>query len=209
MRNATTAIQDRPLSPSSVEFSEEYLQAMEGCLGQISIAEIERFNQELLSAYERDAQVFLVGNGGSASLCSHLACDLGKTLLGKDPTNAKERFRVLSLCDNLALLTAWANDVSYDCVFAEQIKAFGRQGDLLIAITGSGNSPNILGAVRAARDMGMRTLGWLGFDGGQARALLDDSILVPVNDYGLVESAHGVLTHLCTAWLRGMRAVQP
>jgi D-sedoheptulose 7-phosphate isomerase len=209
MRNAHRAILPRASTPSSDAFSERYLDAMGGCLGQISIEEIERFHQELLSAYQRDAQVFLVGNGGSASLCSHLACDLGKTLLGKDPTREQKRFRVLSLCDNLSLLTAWANDVSYDCVFAEQVKAFGRREDLLIAITGSGNSPNILAAVRTAKSMGLRTFGWLGFDGGKARALLDDSILVPVDDYGLVESAHGVLTHLCTAWLRGVREAQP
>ncbi|MBI4509578.1 MAG: SIS domain-containing protein, partial [Deltaproteobacteria bacterium] len=127
----------------------------------------------------------------------------------KNPTTAKKRFRVISMCDNLSLLTAWANDVSFDTVFAEQLKGLARPGDVLLVITGSGNSPNILRALETAQEVGMKTLGWLGFDGGKALSLCDRSILVRTHDYGLVESAHAVLTHLITSWLMGCRGGEP
>ena len=108
----------------------------------------------------------------------------------------------MALTDNVSLLTAWANDVCYDCVFAEQLKAWADPGDLVIVITGSGNSRNILDAVEAARGLGARTFGLLGFDGGQAKNLVDDYVIVPVDSYGFVEDIHMVLDHMVTAYLR-------
>jgi D-sedoheptulose 7-phosphate isomerase len=171
----------------------------------VSLAEITRANRALLAAFERGAWVFVAGNGGSASLASHLACDLEKTVSGKDPRSAKKRFRVQSLVDNVARLTAWANDETYDCVFSEPLHNQASANDVLVVVTASGNSPNILAALRTARDLGLVTIGCLGFDGGKALALCDVPILVPVNDYGMVEGAHGVITHLMTSWL--VRAV--
>ena len=146
--------------------------------------------------------MLVAGNGGSASTASHLACDLAKTVLGARPELRRSRFRAVSLADNVALLTAWANDVSYEAVFAEQVKMLGRPGDVLCVISASGNSANVVGAVEAARALGLHTIGFLGFGGGRLRDLVDDYVVVPCDDYGHVESTHLVLGHLLTEWLR-------
>ena len=145
--------------------------------------------------------VFIVGNGGSASLASHFACDLGKSLLGAEPRANRSRFRVRSLTDNTATLTAWANDEGYDCVFSEQLRASADQHDAVVAISASGNSPNIVEALRWSRENGVRTVGLLGKSGGMSLALCDAAVVVPSDDYGLIEGLHGVLTHEITSWL--------
>lgn len=187
---------------SDAAFGRKYLQAAARCLGQVSIEQIEQAATRLLRAYERDAQIFIAGNGGSASLASHLACDLTKTVLGSNGHQThRRRLRALSLSENMAVMTAWANDVSYELVFAEQLKTLAKPDDLLVVISASGNSPNILAVLRAAAALEVETLGLLGFDGGAAKGLVDEPILVPVADYGLAESVHGIIAHLMTAWL--------
>jgi D-sedoheptulose 7-phosphate isomerase len=121
-------------------------------------------------------------------------------VLGKKPDRTKRRFRVMSLTDNIPLMTAIANDLGYEHVFTEQLVVFARAGDLLVVITGSGNSPNVVNAVRLAREMGLRTTGLLGFDGGEVVRLLDTPLLVPDFSYGFVEDLHMVLDHLVTAY---------
>ncbi len=106
-----------------------------------------------------------------------------------------------SLVDNVARLTAWANDETYDCVFSEPLLNQASQNDVLVVITASGNSPNIVAALETARSIGMATIGCLGFDGGKALPLCDIPLLVPSRDYGVVEGVHGILTHVLTAWL--------
>lgn len=188
--------------PTIEEFVALYLQEVSGHLRAISPAAIARSGELLLRAYEDGAQVLVAGNGGSASTASHLACDLGKTVLGAEPTSRTSRFRVVSLADNVALLTAWANDVSYDAVFAEQVKSLGRPGDVLVVITASGNSANVIKAVEVARERQIATIGLLGFDGGAVREMLDEHIVVTSREYGHVESAHVVLCHLLTEWFK-------
>lgn len=182
-------------------FIEAYLAQFNEAVRRVSLDEIARANHALLNAFERGAWVFVAGNGGSASMASHLACDLEKTVSGKDPRSAKKRFRVQSLVDNVARLTAWANDETYDCVFSEPLRNQASANDVLVVVTASGNSPNVLAALETARDMGLVTIGCLGFDGGKAAALCDIPLLVPVFDYGIVEGAHGVIAHLMTSWL--------
>jgi len=191
------------LARSTVEdFVTLYLEEVRGHLRAISPAAVARAGELLLRAYQDGAQVLVAGNGGSASTASHLACDLGKTVLGTEPTSRTSRFRVVSLADNVALLTAWANDVSYDAVFAEQVKSLGRPGDILVVVTASGNSRNIIKAVEAARERRVATIGLLGFDGGSVREMLDEHIVVTCHDYGHVESAHLVICHLLTEWFK-------
>jgi D-sedoheptulose 7-phosphate isomerase len=177
----------------------EYLAASRATLDGLSVEQIQDVLEELEQAYTHGRQVLIIGNGGSASTASHFACDLAKTILGRPVSQRARRFRVLSLSDNMALITAWANDATFDDVFAEQVRTIGQRGDLLVAITGSGNSPNILAAVDAARDIGMRSVGLLGFDGGRVRDQLDKYILVDSDHYGHVEDAHMMLAHLLTA----------
>src|SRR5437868_10489997 len=189
-------------SPTVQQFVDEYIAEMTGHLRNIPGEAVSRASERLLRAYREGAQVLVAGNGGSASTASHLACDLGKTVLGANPTSRSARFRVISLVDNVALLTAWANDEGYETVFAEQLKALGKPGDVLVVISVSGNSPNIVSALRAARGQGMETIGLLGRDGGQAVALVDDAIVVSCSEYGHVESAHLVLGHLLAEWFK-------
>lgn len=188
---------------SSVEaFADGYREEVTTHLRNVSTEALARASVRLLRAHAEGAQVLVAGNGGSASTASHLACDLAKTVLGTAPTTRASRFRVVSLADNVALLTAWANDEGYDTVFAEQVKMLGRVGDVLVVISVSGSSPNIIAAVRAARERGVDTIGLLGCDGGEAMGLVDDGIIVPCHDYGHVESAHLVIAHLLTEWFK-------
>ena len=179
--------------------SREYL-ARVGELLALLPEPAERFVDALWKAFERDATVFLAGNGGSAAAASHFAQDLAKGTLAD--LRMSRRFRVISLADNVGFITALANDEGYASVFEQQLRNLGRRGDLLVAISGSGNSPNVLRAVDYARSIGMRTLGVTGYDGGKLRKIADVSVHVPVRDMGMAEALHGVLFHLAMSRLR-------
>lgn len=170
---------------------EGYMSLVMDTLRQVPIENASRVVEVIYQAYETGKQVFIVGNGGSASTASHFACDLGKGSV----VNGKPRLKVLSLNDNMALLTAYANDVSYEDVFAEQLKNLLDEGDVLIGITGSGNSPNILKALETANEMGAVTVGLLGFGGGKARKLCRVHVTVDEDIYGPVEDIHMFLAH--------------
>ncbi len=185
----------------SQEFIDAYLVGLHATLNRLRHDDVQAFVQSLHDAYEQGNQVFVIGNGGSAATASHMACDLCKTVLGKEYDREK-RFRVIALTDNVPLLTAWGNDVGYETIFAEQLRNFAQAGDLLVVITGSGNSPNIVAAVNAARLLGLRTVGLLGFNGGDVRQVLDRAIIVESDNYGYIEDAHMILTHLVTAYFK-------
>ena len=162
----------------------------------------------LLDAGRDGKTIFILGNGGSAATASHLACDLAKTAC----VPGHPHLRALALTDNVPLLTAWGNDASYDVVFAEQLKTFVQPGDLVIAISASGNSPNVLAAAAAARDAGAHVIGLIGFGGGRLKAMCDVALIVPSYEYGPVEDAHMVFVHAVTATIRavlGERAAVP
>jgi D-sedoheptulose 7-phosphate isomerase len=182
------------------QFARDYFQGLKEVMDRVSVSEIAGLIAEFQRAYEEDRQIFIVGNGGSAGTASHMACDLAKTVLGKNPDKNKRRFRVMSMTDNVPLITALGNDLGYEHVFAEQLILYARRGDLLVVITASGNSPNIIKAVELAHEMGLRTAGLLGFDGGKVRPLLNTVLLVPDFQYGYVEDLHMVLDHLITAY---------
>lgn len=152
----------------------------------------------LIRAHERGATVFICGNGGSASSASHFATDLMK---GAVPPGARP-LRALALGDNPALLTAVANDIRYEEVFAHALRALARPGDVLCVISASGASPNVLAALREAVELGLETIALTGFSGGASRELADVCIHVPVDDYGIVETAHSGAAHLLTTGLR-------
>lgn len=156
----------------------------------------------LLETQERGRVVFPLGNGGSAATASHFGCDLAKgTRDGGRPT-----FKVVPLTDNVPLLTAWANDVAYERVFAEQLLSLARPGDLLVAISASGSSPNVVAAVEAARALRMTTLALTGRDGGSIAPLADLAIRVPSDRIEIVEDAHMAIAHaLCVATRAALR----
>ncbi len=151
--------------------------------------------QLLLEARANGRRVYVFGNGGSAAIASHLVCDLTKTAArpGVPP------LRSVALTDNVPLLTAWANDAAYEHVYAAQVEMLVDRDDVVIAISSSGRSPNILAAIRSALSRGARVIGLVGFDGGPALELVDVAIHVPVHDYGIVEDAHAAVAHALTA----------
>ncbi len=160
----------------------------------------------LHEAFEAGKRVFIAGNGGSAATASHMACDLAKTTLGKSALLPTKRIKAIALTDNMPLITAWGNDVSFDCVFAEQLRNLAEPGDVLVVISASGNSPNVIEALKAAKEMGLKTVGLLGFEGGNAAALVDCAVVVRSSHFGYIEDAHSVIGHLVTDYLK--RAVQ-
>lgn len=154
--------------------------------------------QELIRCYDRDATLYLLGNGGSAATASHFACDLTKGTRQE----GLRRFRAIALTDNVPLLTAWGNDASFDLVFAEQLAALLRPGDAVLAITASGNSPNVLEAIETARRAGARAIAWTGATGGKVADLAELVVRVPARTIEQVEDGHMVLAHALTVYLR-------
>ena len=190
-------------------YTKEYLRATAGILTQIESGPIMTSTRLLLDAYNAGKTVFIAGNGGSAAIASHLACDLEKTVAGPPGRRATRRLRAVSLSDNMATLTAWANDEGYQNVFSERLLAHADPGDVLLVISSSGNSPNILEALRVARELDMRTIAWVGFGGGRAMELAECCVHVAVDDYGMAEGIHGVLGHLVTDLVvQGVRGAQ-
>ena len=181
-----------------MERIQAYISHLQGVLERLSIADVRRSIDLVMETYQGDRQIFVIGNGGSASTASHIANDLGK---GASVSGVR-RFRVISLTDNVATMTAWANDVSYDDVFVEQLKNLINPGDLVIGISASGNSENIIRAIHHAKAVGCKTIGWTGFGGGKLREMADVSVVVDSHDYGPVEDVHLILNHILHSWIR-------
>ena len=175
-----------------------YISHLQGVLERLSLTDVRQSIDLVMETYQADRQIFVIGNGGSASTASHVANDLSK---GTSIPGVR-RFRVISLTDNVATMTAWSNDVSYDDVFVEQLKNLVNSGDLVIAISASGNSENIIRAIRHAQTIGCKTIGWTGFGGGKLREMADASVVVDSYDYGPVEDVHLILNHILHAWIR-------
>jgi D-sedoheptulose 7-phosphate isomerase len=166
-------------------------------LGRVDPAQVRQLADLIHDCYEHGRFVFLVGNGGSGSNASHFCEDLGKCTLKREDfeNDAKKRLKVLSLTDNTPYILAWGNDEGFDRVFVEQLKNLASPGDLLIAISGSGNSPNVLRAVDWANRHGLTTIGCTGFSGGKLRTLARYNLHVPLDDMGIVESIHLTAFH--------------
>ena len=165
-------------------------------LGRIDANQIQRLADLIYERYTAGRFVFVIGNGGSGSNSSHFCEDLAKgSLRREDFDNGKQRLKVLSLTDNTPSILAWGNDEGFDRIFVEQLKTYAQAGDLLIAISGSGNSANILRAVEWANAQGVETFGCTGYDGGKLKALADHNLHVPLDDMGIVETVHLAAFH--------------
>lgn len=170
----------------------EYLNRLKGVIDQFDLAMYDRMVHEILAAYHRQAQIFVMGNGGSAATASHLACDINKGCC----LDLAKKFRMICLNDNIPTLLAIANDISYAAVFEEQLKNFLNPDDLVIGISGSGNSENVLRAIRYGAANKVRTIGWSGFGGGRLAALVDLPFVIQSHDMQQVEDAHMIVTHM-------------
>tara|TARA_B100000029_G_scaffold311335_1_gene303849 strand:+ start:1334 stop:1963 length:630 start_codon:yes stop_codon:yes gene_type:complete len=175
----------------------EYFQLCSQAFGSLDLESIESLGRHIHQAWLDGRMVFICGNGGSGANASHLCEDLGKSSLDPSDFNNDDmpRLKVLSLTDNTPYILAWGNDEGFERIFVEQLKNFASPGDMLIAISGSGNSPNILRAVEWANMHELDTWGVTGFDGGQLKRMADFSLHVPSDDMGLVESVHLVAFH--------------
>jgi D-sedoheptulose 7-phosphate isomerase len=172
--------------------TQTYFNDVKRALDRIPADVLSRIYETVLLAYEEDRQVFIIGNGGSAANASHAACDLGKGTAHP----GRRRFRVVSLADNTPVSTAYANDLSYDQIFAEPIRTLAREGDLVIALSGSGNSPNVLEGVRAAREVGAHSVALTGYQGGGLKDLADETLIVPSSNMQHIEDCHLILCHI-------------
>ena len=175
-----------------------FLKRMADELLRIDPAEVQALADVMHETYLAGRMIFVIGNGGSGSNASHFCEDIGKgTLKLPDDlhNDAKKRFRILSLTDNTPYILAWANDEGFDRVFVEQLRNLASPGDLLIAISGSGNSKNILTAVEWAHRHGVRTFGCTGFSGGKLRGLAQQGLHVALDDMGIVETLHLAAFH--------------
>ena len=172
----------------------EYLDWTREVLDRVDPGEVQEVIDLLMDARKKGRGIFVIGNGGSAATASHFAVDLGKgTLRG---TEDQPRFRVNSLTDNLPYVTAWANDFDYDLVFEQQLCNLGAPGDVVIGISASGNSPNVVRALEFARTAGMVSVAMTGFSGGTLMEIADHSVHVPVEDYGMAENMHMIIVHI-------------
>jgi D-sedoheptulose 7-phosphate isomerase len=166
-------------------------------LSRIDPGEVKALADVIYECYENSRFVFIIGNGGSGSNASHFCEDMGKCTLRREDfdNDKKKRLRILSLTDNTPYILAWGNDEGFDRVFVEQLKNLASPGDLLIAISGSGNSPNIIKAVEWANRNGLKTFGCTGYNGGKLRTLAHHGLHVPLDDMGIVESIHLTAFH--------------
>jgi D-sedoheptulose 7-phosphate isomerase len=177
---------------TSTDFAEQYQTEARKAIDLIDTALVQRVIELFRDARENNRHIFVCGNGGSASTASHFACDIVKGASFR----RDKRFRIMALTDQLPTLTAYANDVGYDVVFSEQLKNFAQPGDVVMAISGSGNSPNVIAAIECANSIGCTTVALTGRDGGKLGPLANINIQVPVQHMGRIEDAHMIVCHM-------------
>ncbi len=180
----------------------EYIAAFKATLDSLPLPQIHAVVDVIVKAWRNEQQIFIMGNGGSASTASHVACDLSKNTVN---VNAP-RLRVMALTDNMALVTAYSNDNGYENVFAEQLKNFVNRNDVVLAISASGNSANVLKAIQVAQDAGAITVGWSGYEGGKLANLVEIPIVVPSHSIEQIEDIHLMLGHIVTIAVRDAMA---
>lgn len=181
-----TATRANPLATAG-----EYFASLRSVLAQVDLKIVDQMTDAIWQNYEQGGTLYIFGNGGSAALASHLACDFGKGTVAA----GRPRFRTVSLSDNVPLMTALANDLAYEDVFSEQLADLAKKGDAVLAISGSGNSPNVVKGLEIARKLGLSTFAVTGFSGGRVKALSDLCLVVPSDNMQHIEDVHLAATH--------------
>ena len=169
-----------------------YLTQLQDVLTKVDVGEIAAIADVLHTAYQRQKTVLAMGNGGSGATASHMVCDMNKGAC----FHAEKKFRFISLADCTPMILALGNDVGFESIFVEQLKAYAQPGDVVLGISGSGNSPNVLRAIEYAKKLGCVTIGVCGYDGGKLKSLVDHCFHVKVDDMQFVEDVHMIMVHV-------------
>ncbi len=175
----------------------DYIHRLKNELDKIDQSAMMRWADAIYEAWQNEKFVYVFGNGGSGTTATHMSEDLGKSSLRESDLHdeSKKRLKIMSLTDNVGWILAVGNDLSYDDIFSQQLMNYGQEGDLVLAISGSGNSENVLRAVDWANRHGLKTFGITGFSGGKLKEMQSDGLHVPLDDMGMVESIHLCLFH--------------
>ena len=173
-------------------YASDYLSRLKEAIDSINTDQVDEIVEILDKARNEERQVFVVGNGGSAAVSSHFFTDMAKGAYNE----SRKNFKIMSLCDNVPIITALANDYSVDDIFVGQLRVYFQPGDVVFAISSSGNSPNVIKAVEYANKNGGVTIGLCGFKGGKLAELAHKSVYIPYEHYGLAEDTHGIITHI-------------
>ena len=181
------------------EFARQYLNGLNGLLDGFDTEAFDRIVNSILDAYSDEQAIFIMGNGGSASTASHFACDINKGCC----LDLDKKFKVICLNDNIPTLLAYANDLDYASVFVEQLKNFFHSGDVVIGISGSGNSENVLRAIRYANENGGKTVGLTGYSGGKLGQLVDIAYVAASDDMQKIEDVHMIIVHMIMQAVHG------
>ena len=180
-----------------------YTAALQGVLTKLDPAQFERIIAILAAAYRDDRQVFIAGNGGSAASANHFVCDFGKNAVPFTGTGpGRRRFRIISVSDNIEKITALGNDIAFEEVFRQQLINLMNRGDVLMVISASGNSPNIVRACEYAKEQGARIIALAGFGGGKIKDLADEALVVPLESYEQIEDIHLIILHLIVYYFK-------
>ena len=185
-------------------FSENYVEYLITLLNELDHEKVEECVIELEKSRQNGNTIFIIGNGGSASTASHIGNDFGLAVLKTSNKSVNKSYRALPLTDNVSVISAIGNDSSYNDIFLDQLKVHYRKGDILISISASGNSPNLLSASNWVNQQGGTTIGWLGFDGGKLKDMVDIPIVVksPKGEYAPVEDVHLIINHIIVTWMQ-------
>ncbi len=181
------------------EFARQYLNGLNGLLDGFDTEAFDRIVNSILDAYSDEQAIFIMGNGGSASTASHFACDINKGCC----LDLDKKFKVICLNDNIPTLLAYANDLDYASVFVEQLKNFFHSGDVVIGISGSGNSENVIRAIRYANENGGKTVGLTGYSGGKLSQLVDTTYVAASDDMQKIEDVHMIIVHMIMQAVHG------
>lgn len=170
---------------------EDYIKQLNKTINQVNLAQIKDAENIIIECYKNDGCIYIIGNGGSAATSSHWVCDFGKVIV-----DGKKRIAVYSLTDNNAWMTAISNDINYEVIFEEQLKNLLRPQDLLVGISASGNSQNVIKAFKYAKKVGVKTLSIVGFTGGNLKEISDCCIYIPCENYGVIEDIQLAVGHM-------------
>lgn len=179
-------------------WSKNYIENLKNLLDEMNLDNVKGAAELLLDAYQKNKRIFIVGNGGSASTASHMVCDFSKSVRGHSGDAKWAGFKAIALTDNVPAITAWSNDKSYEEAYAQQLGNLASEGDLLIAISSSGSSKNILKCVGVAKKLNMKVIGIAGFYGGRLAKVVDVALVVNSKEYGPAEDVQLILNHIFT-----------